>query len=158
MPTPTASLAPVRVEGARICIVAARYYADVVDAMIVGAERAIKAAGGTSEVIDVPGAFETPAAIAIADLSGQYDGYIALGCVVRGETSHYEYVCGESARALMDLAVNEVLAIGYGILTVENLAQATERAAPAGRDKGGEAARACLAMLALRRRFIEAEQ
>jgi 6,7-dimethyl-8-ribityllumazine synthase len=148
-------MAPVRVEGARILIVAARYYADVVDAMIAGAERAIAEAGAESEVIDVPGAFETPAAIAMADLSGRYDGFVALGCVVRGETSHYDYVCGESARALMDLAVNDVLAIGYGILTVENLAQATVRADPAGRDKGGEAARACLAMLALRRRYID---
>jgi 6,7-dimethyl-8-ribityllumazine synthase len=155
MPTATERMAPVRAEGARILIVAARYYADVVDALIAGAERAIAAAGATSEVIDVPGAFETPAAIAMADLSGRYDGFVALGCVVRGETSHYDYVCGESARALMDLAVNDVLCIGYGILTVENLAQATERADPKGRDKGGEAARACLAMLALRRRYVD---
>lgn len=158
MPTPTSAAAPVRIEGARILLVAARYYVDVVDALIVGARKAIEAAGAECAVIDVPGAFETPAAIAIADLSAQYDGYVALGCVVRGETSHYDYVCGESARALMDLAVNDVLAIGYGILTVESLAQAVERADPAGRDKGGEAARACLAMLALRRHFIEQKQ
>lgn len=144
---------PVRAEGARILIVAARYYADVVDALIVGAKRAIEEAGAEAEVIDIPGAFEAPAAIAFAAQSGDFDGYVALGCVIRGETSHYDYVCGESARGLMDLAIQDGLPIGYGILTVENAAQAVARADPATRDKGGEAARACLAMLALRNRF-----
>jgi 6,7-dimethyl-8-ribityllumazine synthase len=155
MPTPTTSAAPVRVEGARILLVAARYYVDVVDALIAGATRAVEAAGGTVEVIDVPGAFETPAAIALASMTDRYDGYVALGCVVRGETSHYDYVCSESARGLMDLSVRDGLAIGYGILTVENMAQAVERADPASRDKGGEAARACLAILALMQRFAD---
>jgi 6,7-dimethyl-8-ribityllumazine synthase len=104
-------------------------------------------------VIEIPGAFEAPAAIAFAAQGGAYDGYVALGCVIRGETSHYDYVCGESARGLMDLAIQDGLPIGYGILTVENEAQAKERADPERRDKGGEAARACLAMLALRNRF-----
>lgn len=147
-----------RADGARILVVAARYYAPVVDALIAGASRAIEDAGAESEVIEIPGAFEAPAAIAIASQSGLYDGYVALGCVIRGETSHYDYVCGESARGLMDLSIQDGLAIGYGILTVETEAQAVERADPARRDKGGEAARACLAMLALRRRFEDSDQ
>jgi 6,7-dimethyl-8-ribityllumazine synthase len=154
----TTRLVVARADGARILIVAARYYADVVDALIVGASRAVADAGAESEVIEIPGAFEAPAAIAIASQSGLYDGYIALGCVIRGETSHYDYVCGESARGLMDLSIQDGLAIGYGILTVENEAQAIARADPAKRDKGGEAARACLAMLALRRRFEDDPQ
>lgn len=146
-----------RVEGARILIVAARYYDAVVDSMIEGAVRMIASAGGEHEVIEVPGAFETPAAIALASMTESYDGFIALGCVIRGETSHYDYVCGESARGLMTLSIEDGLAIGYGILTVENMAQAIERADPAQRDKGGEAARACLAMISLRRRFESEE-
>ena len=142
-----------RADGARILIVAARYYKAVVDALVTGATRAVAEAGATSEVIDIPGAFEAPAAIALAARAGRYDGYIALGCVIRGETSHYDYVCGESARGLMDLAVRDHLPIGYGILTVENQAQAIARADPATRDKGGEAARACLAVLALKKKF-----
>ena len=106
----------------------------------------------------VPGAFEIPGAIAHAARSKAYDGFVALGCVVRGETSHYDYVCGESARGLMDLSIRKRFAIGYGILTVENIAQAEERADPARGDKGGEAVRACLAMIALKRRFAGAAQ
>ena len=135
--------------GARIALVAARYYKDIVDQLIEGASAIIAEAGGRVDVIDIPGAFEAPGAIAL--LAGRYDGFIALGCVIRGETTHYDYVCGESARGLMDLSVREKLAIGYGILTVENMAQAQDRADPKRRDKGGEAARACLAMLALAR-------
>jgi len=142
-----------RADGARILIVAARYYKAVVDALVAGATRAVADAGGTSEVIDIPGAFEAPAAIALAARTGRFDGYIALGCVIRGETSHYDYVCGESARGLMDLAVQNHLPIGYGILTVETEAQAIARADPDTRDKGGEAARACLAVLALTKKF-----
>jgi 6,7-dimethyl-8-ribityllumazine synthase len=137
--------------GARVLIVAARYYAGVVDAMIASARSTLEAAGATIEVAAIPGAFEAPGAIAMA--AGAYDGFIALGCVVRGETSHYDYVCGESARGLMDLSIRQGLAIGYGILTVENLAQAEARADPARQDKGAEAARACLAMIAWRRRM-----
>lgn len=142
-----------RAEGARILIVAARYYKDVVDALVTGATRAVAEAGAISDVVDIPGAFEAPAAIALAARSKRYDGYIALGCVIRGETSHYDYVCGESARGLMELAIRQHLPIGYGILTVENEAQAIARADPATRDKGGEAARACLAVLALSKKF-----
>lgn len=137
--------------GARVLIVASRYYAGVADAMIASATAVIEAAGARAELALIPGAFEAPGAIAMA--APRFDGFVALGCVVRGETSHYDYVCGESARGLMDLAVRERLAIGYGILTVENLAQAEVRADPKGQDKGGEAARACLAMIALKRRF-----
>ncbi|MBU6371538.1 MAG: 6,7-dimethyl-8-ribityllumazine synthase [Alphaproteobacteria bacterium] len=138
-----------RVPGARIAIIAARYYTDVVDAMIEGARAAIAEAGGEAHVIEVPGAFETPAAI--AHLADRYDGFVALGCVVRGETTHYDYVCGESARGLMDLSIRDKVAIGYGILTVETLAQAEVRADRARGDKGGEAARACLTIVALAR-------
>jgi 6,7-dimethyl-8-ribityllumazine synthase len=103
----------------------------------------------------VPGAFEIPGAIAHAARAALYDGFVALGCVVRGETSHYDYVCGESARGLMDLSIREGICIGYGILTVENIEQAQVRADITRGDKGGEATRAALAMIALARRFAE---
>jgi 6,7-dimethyl-8-ribityllumazine synthase len=138
--------------GARILIVAAPYYADVVGMMVRGAQVALEEGGAAADVIEVPGAFELPTAIALHAAAGAaYEGYIALGCVVRGETSHYDYVCGESARALMELGVTHGLAIGYGILTVNGIEQARERANPERRDKGREAARACLALVALKR-------
>lgn len=146
---------PVRVPGARLLAVAAPYYLEIAAQLQRGAEAAANLAEASIEFASVPGAFEIPAAILHASRSGAYDGYVALGCVVRGETSHYDYVCGESARALMDLSIREGLAIGYGILTVENLAQAEARADPARGDKGGEAASAALAMVALQRRFAE---
>ena len=138
-----------KLPGVRIALVAARYYVAVVDDLIRGAAAVVAEAGGVAEIVEVPGAFETPGAIAL--MEGQYDGFVALGCVIRGETTHYDYVCGESARGLMDLSLNRKFAIGYGILTVETMTQAVERADPERRDKGGEAARACLAMLALKR-------
>lgn len=141
--------------GARLLIVAAPYYRDITDMMQRGVEAAAEAGEASLDRVFVPGAFEIPGAIALAAKAGGYDGYLALGCVVRGETSHYDYVCGESARGLMDLSVREGLAIGYGILTVNTIAQAEERADPARGDKGGEATRACLAMIALARRFAE---
>lgn len=140
--------------GGRILIVAARYYPDVVDQMTTRALEVVAEAGAHGSFIEAAGAFEIPGVIAMAATLGEHDGYIGLGCVVRGETSHYDYVCGESARGLMDLAVRDKLAIGYGILTVENLAQAQARANPAGGDKGAEAARACLAMVQVRRRYV----
>ena len=144
-----------QVPGARILIVAAYYYRDIVDRLVAGAKAAIERAGAECAVIDVPGAFEIPTAIAWRAKAGRpFDGYVALGCVIRGETTHYDYVCGESARALMDLGVRDGVAIGYGILTVENEAQALARADVKGRDKGGEAARACLALVALRRELL----
>jgi 6,7-dimethyl-8-ribityllumazine synthase len=144
----------VRVEGAHLLIVAARYYPDIVDALIEGASEAIVEAGGTSRAIEVTGALEIPGAIAaVTQAADSFDGYVALGCVIRGETSHYETVCNESARALMDLTLSG-LSIGNGILTVENEAQARARAEPdGGRNKGAEAARAALGMIDLRRRL-----
>ncbi|TAJ26836.1 MAG: 6,7-dimethyl-8-ribityllumazine synthase [Reyranella sp.] len=152
---PTTRPAVAGVKGARILIVESRYYADIADALIEGAEREIKKNGASSERVVVPGAFEIPGAIALAAAKkGKgYDGFVALGCVIRGETTHYDYVCGESARGLMDLAIYKKLAIGYGIVTVDNVEQARARAFTNRGDKGGDAAHACLAMVALRRRW-----
>ena len=147
-------------ETPHVLIVEARFYPDIADELLRGATQALEAAGATHERLSVPGAFEIPAAIAMAlesqrtQSSAQaFDGFLAVGCVIRGETTHYDYVCGESARALMDLACREKIALGYGILTVENGKQAWARAGVADKNKGGDAARACLAMIALRRRF-----
>ncbi len=142
-----------------LLLVLAPYYAHLAALLQEGAERAIAAAGATCEIVTVPGAFEIPPAIALAAKAGRrFDGFVALGCVIRGETTHYDHICAETARSLQDLAVRDGLPIGYGILTVENEAQALVRAAPAdhktgGRDKGGEATRACLALIELKRRF-----
>ena len=136
----------------KLLIVEARFYDAIADAALAGATAALKAAGATWEVLTVPGALEIPAAIAFADASGDYDGYVALGCVIRGETYHFEVVAGESARAIMALTLDG-LAIGNGILTVENEAQAWARAKPSEKDKGGEAAKAALAMIAIKARF-----
>lgn len=152
---PTTRQAVAGVKGARVLIVESRYYADIADALIEGAEREIRKNGANCERIVVPGAFEIPGAIALAAAKkGRgYDGFVALGCVIRGETTHYDYVCGESARGLMDLAIYKKLAIGYGIVTVDNIEQARARAFTNRGDKGGDAAHACLAMVALRRRW-----
>ena len=144
-----------------VLIVEARFYADLADEMAEGAIAVIRDHGGSWERIGVPGAFELPGAIAIAagrpGAGGrQYDGFVALGCVIRGETSHYDYVCGESARGLMDLSVRSKLAIGYGIVTVNTMEQAKARAETHRGDKGGDAAHACLAMVALQRRWKHA--
>ena len=136
-----------------ILLVEAPYYAHISAELRRGAKRALAAAGATHERIAVPGAFEIPAAIGIASRTNErFDGFVALGCVIRGETTHYDHICAESARGLQDLAIREGIAIGYGILTVENEAQALARASPDGRDKGGEAVRACLAIVDLKRR------
>jgi len=137
---------------ANILIVEARFYEHLNDLLLEGARRAIEAAGHAHETITVPGALEIPGAVALASESGRYDGYVAIGVVIRGETYHFEIVAGESARGLMALSMDG-LAIGNGILTVENEAQALTRARPDEKDKGGEAAKAALAMLALRSRF-----
>ena len=139
----------------RILVVEARYYAHISDELLKGAKAALEEAQARYEVVTVPGAFEIPAAIRFAANSkNPYDGYVALGCVIRGETTHYDYVCGESARGLMDLSVHKKLAIGYGIVTVDNMEQAKARAFTDRGDKGGDAAHACLAMVALGRRWI----
>jgi len=148
---PTVRPAVDGVKGARILIVESRYYPEIADQLISGAEAEIKKAGATSERVVVPGAFEIPGAIAVA--ADHYDGFLALGCVIRGETTHYDYVCAESARGLQDLALKYTLAIGYGILTVENREQAWARALVDQKNKGGVAARACLDMLDLKRHF-----
>jgi 6,7-dimethyl-8-ribityllumazine synthase len=151
-----------RMEGVRVMIVAASYYEAIeriVAATIAGARRVIEAAGGEALVVHVPGALEIPGAIAAAHVASQHgrlpaiDAYVALGCVIRGETTHYELVSEQSARAVMDLTINPGLAIGNGILTVENEAQALARAQPDEPNKGAEAARAALAMIALKRQF-----
>ena len=137
---------------ARILIVEARFYDHLNDLLVKGARAAIEAAGHEPEIVTVPGALEVPAAIAMAAESGRYDGFVALGVVIRGETYHFEIVAGESARGIMALTLDG-LAIGNGILTVEDEAQALARARPDDKDKGGEAAKAALAMMALRERF-----
>ncbi len=136
-----------------ILIVEARFYADLADETAAGAIATLEDAGVSHERIAVPGTFEIPAAIALAAKSGQFDGFVALGCVIRGQTTHYDYICQESARALQDLATVNGLAIGYGILTCENRDQAWVRADRDQGNKGRAAAEACLAMVALRRRF-----
>ncbi|TLX09817.1 6,7-dimethyl-8-ribityllumazine synthase [Rhizobium sp. MHM7A] len=141
-----------------ILIVEARFYDDMADALLEGATFALEQAGATYEVVTVPGALEIPAAIAMAldgdDNGGtHYDGYVALGMVIRGETYHFDIVSNESSRALMDLAVSESLAIGNGILTVENDEQAWARARRLEKDKGGFAARAALTMIGLKQKL-----
>jgi len=136
----------------RILIVEARFYPEISDALYEGAAKAL--ADVATERVTVPGALEIPAAIRLA--AKRYDGFVALGCVIRGETHHFDVVANESARGLMDLMVRDGLCIGNGILTVEDGAQALHRARPQELDKGGDAARACLALVALKRRFESA--
>lgn len=139
---------------ARVLISTSRFYDDISLELEAGAQETLEAAGAQIETVVVPGAFEVPGIIAMAADSARYDGYVALGCVIRGETSHYDYVCGESARGLMTLAVERRLAIGYGILTVENRDQAWVRADRKQKNKGRDAAEACLAMLEFRKKFV----
>ncbi len=137
---------------ARILIVEARFYEHLNDLLLAGARDAIEDAGHRHETVTVPGALEVPAAIALAAETGRHDAFVALGVVIRGETYHFEVVANESARAIMALTLDG-LAIGNGILTVEDEAQALARARPDEKNKGGEAAAAALAMLALKERF-----
>ncbi len=137
---------------ARFLIVEARFYAHLNDKLIAGARSALEAEGHEVEVLTVPGALEIPGAIALAAESGGFDGFVAIGVVIRGETYHFEIVAGESARAIMALTMDGI-AIGNGILTVENEDQALVRADPAQKDKGGEAAKAAMALLNLAERF-----
>lgn len=145
----------------KVLIVQAVFYEKISALLLKGATDELTRVGVKYDVINVPGAFEIPAAISFAkDATNaffknfdKYDGYIALGCVIRGETTHYDYVCGESARGLNELAFKEKLAIGYGIITTENEAQALERADPTKKDKGGFAAYACVEMIKLKEKF-----
>ena len=136
-----------------LLIVEARFYDDLNDALIDGAEAALAGAGATYERVTVPGALEIPAAIALADQTGRYDGYVALGVVIRGETFHFEVVSNESARGIMALTLDG-LAIGNGVLTVDNDDQAWARARVTEGDKGGFAAKACLDLVSFRRRLV----
>lgn len=137
---------------ARLLIVEARFYGHLADLLGEGARAAIEAEGHSHEIVTVPGALEIPAAIALAAETGRYEGFVALGTVIRGETYHFEIVATESARGIMALTLDG-LAIGNGILTVENEAQALARARPDDKDKGGEAAKAALAMMKLKEKF-----
>lgn len=143
---------PVMEEPTRLLIVVAPYYKDIADNLVKGALGEIEAAKAHSDLIEVPGALEIPPAIAMAAQHGVYSGYVALGCVIRGETSHYDTVCNDSSRGLMLLGLRGV-ALGNGILTVETKAQAEVRADPAGQNKGGGAAAAALHLIALKRRM-----
>jgi len=145
-------------KGARILIVEARYYDDIADALLAGAAKALQEAGATFDCISVPGSLEIPPAIAIAVDAARrrrrpYDGAVALGCVIRGETLHFEIVSQQSARGLVELAIAERFPIGNGIVTVDNEAQAWARARPEEQDKGGDAARAALSLLAVKRQY-----
>ena len=136
----------------KLLIVAAPFYRDIADNLIAGAVAEIEASGGTYELVEVPGALEVPTAIGIAERMSNFDGYVALGCVIRGETTHYDTVCNDSSRALTLLGL-QGLCIGNGILTVENYEQARVRAEAAGQNKGGGAAAAALHLIALARRW-----
>lgn len=136
----------------KLLIVVAPYYKAIADALVTGAKAEIEAAGGTWDLIEVPGALEVPTAIGIAERCSNFDGYVALGCVIRGETTHYETVCNDSSRALQLLGL-QGLCIGNGILTVETRAQADVRADVAGQNKGGGAAAAALHLIALARKW-----
>lgn len=137
----------------KVLIVESRYYAHITDGLIAGAMPLLEAAGATVDRLEVPGVFEIPAAIRHAAFKGGYDGFIAFGCVIRGETDHYDHICREASRALMDLTTRDGLSLGFGVLTCENGKQAEVRADPKGKNKGAEAARACLAMIDVRKKF-----
>src|ERR1043165_5135608 len=149
------------VKGARILVVEARYYDDIADLLLRGAKRVIRDAGATFDLVTVPGALEIPAAIMIglhaaAAREQPYDGVAALGCVSRGETSHYDIVAGESSGAIMDISIALDMPVGNGILTVDTDAQAKARARQTGQDKGGGAARAALTLVRLKRKLGKA--
>ena len=142
---------------ARLAVVVSPYYSTIAKGLVTGALRVAEAAGAGAEVIEVPGALEIPPAIATIGRAGRFDGFVALGCVIRGETTHYDTVCNDSSRGLMMLGL-EGYAIGNGILTVENVDQALVRSDPDGQNKGGGAAAAALHLIALARRFSPGPQ
>ena len=139
--------------GARFVIIEARYYDAIGEMLLNGAKRTLEEAGATYDIIHVPGALELPAGVRMATRSGRYAGAIALGCVIRGETFHFDVVAMQSSRALMDLTVAYELPVGNGILTVENEEQAIVRADPEQGDKGGDAARAALSLYSLKQHY-----
>jgi 6,7-dimethyl-8-ribityllumazine synthase len=136
----------------KLLIVVAPYYKDIADNLVAGARAVAAACGAEADVVEVPGALEVPSAIAMAERLAEYDGYVALGCVIRGETTHYDTVCNDSSRAISLLGLQGAC-IGNGILTVENRPQAVVRADPAGQNKGGGAAAAALHLIALSRKW-----
>lgn len=143
----------------KVLVIEARFYEPISDMLLDGALDALGAADAEIFQVTVPGALEIPHVISFAEAAeAGYDAYVALGCVIRGETTHYDYVCQESARAIMDLAVNQKLAIGNGIITVENEEQALARADKTRKDKGGFAARAAITMVGIRHELAESAQ
>ncbi len=146
---------PALVPAPNVLIVVASFYRKIADGLVAGARAMLDQAGAAHELVEVPGALEVPVAIRLAAGTAAWEGYVALGCVIRGETTHYETVCNDSSRGLMWLGVERGLAIGNGILTCESMAQAEVRADPGGMDKGGGAAAAALHLIALARRFRE---
>jgi 6,7-dimethyl-8-ribityllumazine synthase len=157
MAEPRRAVSAPRIDGGRFLIVEAPYYDSIGALLLAGATRALEAAGATYDRVKVDGALEIPTGLAItidaaATAGRPYDGAIALGCVIRGETFHFEIVAGESARALMDVSVQRKLPLGNGVLTADTIAQAEERADPKRGDKGGDAARAAIGLALLKRR------
>lgn len=144
-------------QGPKIMVVVAPYYRDIADNLVAGAKAVIESVGGTAEVVEVPGALEIPTAIRIGFAQGDFDGYVALGCVIRGETTHYDTVCNDSSRAITLLGLQGAF-IGNGILTVENHDQAAVRADPEGQNKGGGAAAAALHLIALSKSMKRADK
>ncbi len=137
----------------RILIITAGFYKDYEQMLLQGAKAELEKASATHEILEVPGCFEIPAALSMAIASGKYDGFIALGCVIRGETTHYDYVCMESARGINELAIRHNAAVGFGLITSENDAQALVRADIKQKNVGGRAAIACLAMLDIKNKM-----
>ncbi|MEZ5692083.1 MAG: 6,7-dimethyl-8-ribityllumazine synthase [Rickettsiales bacterium] len=137
-----------------ILVVSANFYPEISNELLSGARRTLEHMNANFEEIEVPGAFEIPPAINMAVASGKYDGYVALGCVIRGETSHYDYVCGESARGIMNLSLRYNIPIGYGILTVEDYEQAFKRASVGEGNKGKAAVEACLKLITIKNKVM----
>jgi 6,7-dimethyl-8-ribityllumazine synthase len=145
-------------EAQRVLLVEGRFYEDIAESLVAGATAVLESAGFIVERVQVPGVYEIPAAMRFAiramefgTARHRYAGFVSLGCVIRGETDHYEHICRESSRALMDLTINHTIAHGFGVLTCENMDQARVRADVGGRNIGGRAAHACLAMMALKK-------
>ena len=136
-----------------VLVLEARYYEPINDDLIAGVDRALKEGGATYEVVSVPGSYELPAALEMAHATGRFDGYVVLGCVIRGATSHYDLICEAISHKFQDQATAHKLALGFGVLTCENYEQAEERADKDRKDYGGHAAKAALRMIALRKQF-----
>jgi len=139
----------------RVLVIQAPYYAEVVGGMVEGALAVLAGLGAEAEVVDVAGAFELPAALRMAIRTGKYDGYLVFGCVVKGETDHYDHICREACRGVMDISVETAAPIGFGLLTVHTIQQAIARSSPDRHNKGVEAANAMIGQVALARRFAE---